>query len=126
MKLIRSLLEELSPNTYFRVEDHMPAWFPAGYKRTNASFGSSRISRMSYKEGELEPGDEIHSLQGGLFAIQDSRSTQIRLQGPSDIMPFERGPNPQAERSGWLKRLLQDGKITQIDRDDAISVKYRG
>ena len=134
MKLIRALLEEFSPNVYFKVERKIPAWFAAGHEPTNASYGRSRISRMSYKEGELNPGDQIHWLQGGLFAVSFNEAGErytdvIRLAAPEDLSPFERGPNSHDERNSWIKPLIQFGKITKIDKNNAsdtiFDVKYR-
>ena len=125
MKINQLLQERIEPNAYFVVRKVMPIWFAAGYKETNASYGRSRISQMTYNEKSLFPGDEIHWLQGGMFAVTPDGVKEVSVTPPDDRSPFERGPNPFYQRQGALNRLEKDGKIDQISREMAKNVKYR-
>ena len=80
-------------NAYFRVVRPFPAYLLVGISEAQTYVGSSRMLGNVYEHRELRPGDEIHDIHGGVFAVvREGRSYQayaakIQL---SDKHPFEK------------------------------------
>lgn len=59
-------------NKYYRVVKPLPAWGLVAHMAGNEWIGASRCLWPIYKTLTLQPGDEIHELAGGTFAVTRS------------------------------------------------------
>ena len=118
MKLLQSLLMEgFAPNIFFRVEDSFPIYHGGGFTRR-------------FNTAEAQPGDEIHWLKGGTFLVRDGAVVVdgVHVTNPDKYSEGEYHAarnNPDAWKSKHLQALETDGKLTEIPRNNAQTVKYR-
>lgn len=113
------LMEEIRPNQYFRVLVSMRVW-------EGRSTGS--YSFPSYDSLDLNEGDELHWLHGGLFAIKDGKAIRSisvdnpNRRGEGEFYSHKRSPDRY--RSAQLEKLIQSGQIEAIDKANATQVRY--
>jgi hypothetical protein len=94
-------------NTYWRVVSPVDVEVYTGKTRSsNTYIGASNLLSQETRTLTLKPGDEIHALVGGVFAV-----------------PRKDRPREVYVRDGlWLTR---SGKIERIPEEQALNVRYR-
>ena len=134
MKLIQELsaLLEANDNTFYIVDAPIKVFIQDKYVGTghhvSSNAGTSELHRMTYKPLDLDDGDEIHSLVGGLFFVIDGESKAYEgvLVKPGDRSPFEKSyGTPSDPNQEMLKKLMKNGDISKISSAEKASVKYR-
>ena len=115
----------LTENKYYEVTAPMTVYAKAGMKASNEYYGSSRVHRAVWEPMKLDVGDEIHWLVGGLFAVKDGKGHFIMLTKPADKSAFEKSyGDPHQQRTQEIKKLVSDGSIDSITREEATKAKY--
>jgi hypothetical protein len=103
-------------NSYFRVIESFEVLGVAGHKASNTWIGSSQVLDPVYERLTLKPGDEIHNLYGGEFALHNGKVWKIVLkEDPKHI--FEKRYLP--DHHTWPLDSLQ-----QITKTEARVVRY--
>jgi hypothetical protein len=129
----------LQQNAYFRVTQDFTAWAHDGFGDTNYHYGASQVCRARYVElpmraaDDLRPADEIHWLFGGMFLVGCGDSGKLksfsgRVIAPDpDKSPFERTyGDPDAEKRGRIKQLIDEGKLVPITEAECLPIKQYG
>lgn len=78
-------MKEYRANSYHRVTSPKRVWIKTGIKPGNHYFGASQIYDVIGQEVTLSPGDELHNLFGGLFAITNLGTFEVLLRDPAEI-----------------------------------------
>ena len=124
MKITQLLEARLEPNAYFSVVAPLKVWRHTGFKPTNYYYGASQMFGAVYEPMELEAGDELHWLHGGLFAVHGDTANLIRLTPRGDPSPFERDGSSEP-RLRLLNQLISAGTVKQLTASTARKVnKY--
>jgi len=79
-------------NAYFRVTASFDCYVHIGISDSNTYAGRSMLMGNVYRKLTLVPGDEIHDLFGGVFAVHAGNALRAQMQLPTKH-PFERGPD---------------------------------
>lgn len=131
MSILLDLLLEADKwydNHYFRLTEPRLVHVMIGWEPTNNYYGSSKVHRAKYAPLRLKKGNEIHWLAGGIFAVQKGKEgLMMSLEKPEEKNPFEKnyGGDPrQYSFSDYLK-LVKDGKLEEITKEDATKTKYK-
>lgn len=124
MKITQLLEARFEPNVFFVVDKPIKAWRHTGFVPTNNYYGASQIYAAKYVPFELQPGDEVHWLHGGLHAAIVSKRIGffIKLSAPTDASPFERSGVDITPRQ--LAKLVDAGELKQIAANKATRVEY--
>jgi len=89
----RNNLGSTNGNAYFRVVSPFHVLVPIAHYPSNTFAGASQVFGILHRRMEVQPGDEIHDLCGGVFVLFNSRGdakarpARIAL---SDRHPFEK------------------------------------
>ena len=112
-------------NTFFRVEQPFRIYRQFGTSESNTWIGRSRVISNVYHALNVEPGDELHALVGGLFVAdrRDGRpdAAPARLAPPKPPLEKSYGSIPDGE---VLHRLAKHGVVREIPRSEARVVDY--
>jgi hypothetical protein len=99
-------MQDYAPNTYHRISAPKRVWIQTGSVPGNHYFGNSRIYDVVGQEVTLSPGDEIHNLVGGLFAITNLGTFKILLKSPDKLnMHFCKD---YTDRSWYVNQILSE------------------
>lgn len=112
-------------NTFFRVQKPFRIYRQFGRSESNTWIGRSRIISNVYHALNVQVGDELHALAGGLF-VADRRG------GKPDAAPARlKAPKPPLEKDygsvtdeDFLRRLASHGVVREIPRSEARVVDY--
>ncbi len=74
----RNNLTDKSQNAYLVVTEPFEVYALAGHSDSNTWVGSSKALGNVYDRVTLKPGDEIHDLFGGVFAVIDGTAREVR------------------------------------------------
>jgi len=102
----------LEQNTYYTVEEAFTVYALVGHSESNTYYGASMIYGNVYRRLLLHPGDEVHALHGGVFAVQPGIAggdgpTVLPVRFTlSDKHPFEKTYGGEQER--WPLDRLRD------------------
>lgn len=112
-------------NTFFRVEKPFRIYRQFGRSESNTWIGRSRVVSNVYHALNVQAGDELHALVGGLF-VADSRDGQpdaapARLAPPKP--PLEKNYGSMSDED-VLRRLARQGVVREIPRSEARVVDY--
>lgn len=112
-------------NSFFRVEKPFRIYRQFGTSESNTWIGRSRVISNVYHALNVQPGDELHALVGGLF-VADSRDGQpdaapARLAAPRPPLEKSYGAIPEDD---VLRRLAKQGVVREIPRSEARVVDY--
>lgn len=106
-------------NRYFRVTAPTTVYKVVGLSPSHAYVGASQLLGTVYEERLLQPGDEIHCLFGGTFALANAEVFEIDLQ-INTKHPFEKSGGPPQ------RCLPSPATTTEITRNQATPVgSYR-
>lgn len=113
-------------NSFFRVEKPFRIYRQFGRSESNTWIGRSRVVSAVYHALNVQTGDELHALVGGLF-VADSRDGRPDA-APALLAP----PKPPLEKNYGsatdeevLRRLARQGVVREIPRSEARVVDYR-
>ena len=96
-------MKEYRANSYHRVSAPKRVWIKTGDTPGNHYFGASRIYDVIGQEITLNPGDELHNLFGGLFAITNQGTFKVLTRTPAEInMHFCKDYTPESYRVNKL------------------------
>lgn len=112
-------------NTFFRVEEPFRIYRQFGRSESNTWIGRSRVISNVYHALNVQAGDELHALVGGLFVAD-------RRDGLPDAAPARlSAPKPPLEKSYGsatdeevLRRLARQGVVREIQRSEAREIDY--
>jgi hypothetical protein len=91
-------------NEYYRVTAPKIVWVKTGNVPGNHYFGNSRIYDVVGQKIVLGPGDELHNLVGGLFAITNLGTFQVLHRSPAELnMHFCKDYTP---KSWYIEKIL--------------------
>lgn len=94
-------------NEYYRVTGPKKVWIKTGSVPGNHYFGASRIYDFVGQEITLVPGDELHNLVGGLFAITNQGTFAVLHKSPAELnMHFCKDYTP---KSWYIEKILSTG-----------------
>lgn len=104
----RNNLSDIWGNSYFEVVEPFKVYIKVGISKSNTFIGSSMMYGNVYEHVTLEPGDEIHDLHGGVYAIIDGEPYKAYPE-ISEKHPFEKSYGTHEEQ--WPVKNLR--KITE-------------
>lgn len=112
-------------NAFFRVEKPFRIYRQFGRSESNTWIGRSRVTSNVYHALNVQPGDELHALVGGLFVAD-------RRDGQPDAAPaLLKPPKPPLEKNYGsltddevLRRLAKQGMVGEMPRSEARVVDY--
>lgn len=91
-----------SNNTYYRIHQSLGLLAPIGTSLSNDWLGSSQASKTCYQPKLFHPGDEIHALVGGTFAVTSSGTVhQISPGTPPHLSIKDTGTR------NWMPLMLE-------------------
>ena len=142
MKISQILNEnEIWPNAFFGVLEPIDVWKFGELEGTGAyvgGFGRGHSQLMQRKKIKttLQPGDEIHYLHGGTFAVKveeggpdEYRAKEafaITILEPSGAGPFEKnyGPSSHERQARKFHQLVQKQSLRPLDKNEAVKTRY--
>jgi hypothetical protein len=77
-------------NKYYRVRAGFGVYAQAGHCESNTWLGSHRMFGVVYKRLRLRPGDQVHALIGGTFAVTKHGVFEV-VSRIDDQHPFVKG-----------------------------------
>ncbi len=110
-------------NLFYSVTKPLPAWYLIGHMDGNEWIGASRCLWPVYRPVTLHPGDEVHSLVGGVFVVTREKkvlSTVSVLSAPVVISMMIHG---SARDKRPIGEIAQD-YLRPISEREAMKVKY--
>lgn len=129
MKLL-DLYEDFG-NQYYRVEKPITVWALKGHEPSNHYYGASRLHKPVYEEKDLERDDEIHSLHGGVFAVElfnessNGKVSAIQLTKPKEFSPFEKNYGIYDDpNKSTIEKYLKSGHLVKISVKEKTNTKY--
>jgi hypothetical protein len=109
-------VKEYRANSYHRVSAPKRVWIRTGHKPSNSYFGAAQIYDVIGQEITLSPGDELHNLFGGLFAITNQGTFEVLLRKPSEInMHFCKDYTPR----DWRVNQILSTECYEVDKSTA-------
>lgn len=103
----RNNLSDVSTNSFFAVTAPFEVFIHVGHAESNCYVGASRLFGAVYRKVTVAPGDEIHDLCGGVFAVFNGVAFSATMK-IDDRGVFERGePEPQEWPTGSLAPIAR-------------------
>jgi hypothetical protein len=78
-------MQHYRANSYHEVNEFKTVWVKTGSVPGNSYFGASRIYDVTGVEFLLAPGDQLHNLVGGLFAITSAGTYEVLRKSPTEL-----------------------------------------
>lgn len=110
-------------NSYYKLTEAKVVWVKTGSRPGNSYYGAAQIHDVLGQQVTLNPGDELHLLIGGLFAVTANGVFEVLHKSPSELnMHFCKDYTP---RSWYEERICASG-TTEISRAHAkVPASYR-
>lgn len=133
--LVNEAVNEIRPNAYFGVLAPVEVW-KFGRERPAGYYGSSQVFQREKVKTTLEPGDEIHYLHGGVFAVKVEESESdhheatdtfaIIITPPDNKGPFEKnyGPSGNTLQARKFSELVQKQILQPLNKNEAVKTSY--
>lgn len=103
----------MKPDTWYVVTKPFDVWLLTGHRKSNASYGNSRIMEPVYVKSKAFKGSMVCNLPGGRFyAIPETKTMyEFESKEPAPFSPFERGDKSVA--------MIDMKNVEELPEDEA-------